>query len=196
MKSRLAGGAAFLWLMGIVLATRPFMDFETRPGDDAVVPSKWPNQSKLHPVPGQPTLIMMAHPKCPCTDASLDELADLVRNAGTPILGFVLFDRPSGLPSSWTRTPLWEKARGIPGMTPVEDPEATEARLFGATTSGHVFLYDAQGTLQFSGGITSSRGARGESAGKTSLLSHVTRGSGDLTRTPVFGCPLRERQER
>jgi hypothetical protein len=116
----------------------------------------------------------------------LDALAEVILKAPAPLKGYIVFLRPEGLPSSWAHTPLWEKARTIPGMIPVEDPEGREAGFFGATTSGHAFLYDAQGTLQFSGGLTSSRGAQGDSAGKDSLSSFIAQKSCGFSRTPIF----------
>jgi hypothetical protein len=139
---------------------------------------------------------MVAHPRCPCTGASLDALSEVILKGPAPLRGYIVFLRPEGLPSSWAHTPLWEQARTIPGMIPVEDPEGRDAGLFGATTSGHVFLYDAQGTLQFSGGITSSRGAHGSSAGQDSILSLMAQKPCGFSRTPVFGCSLQENQDR
>ncbi len=192
----LLGGTALLWLTAVGLATGRFMEVERQPGPEAAGRANWPANSRLQPFKGESTGLMIAHPRCPCTRASLDELADVIRRAPTPMRGYVLFLKPADLPSSWTRTTSWEKVLEIPGWIPIEDPEGEEARLFGATTSGHVFLYDPRGRLQFSGGITPGRGVRGGSVGKDSLLSFVTPGNSGITRTPVFGCPLHENPER
>jgi hypothetical protein len=195
-KKRLVGSVVLLWLAGVGLVARQFMSFERRPGKETAVSSSWPNESTLRPIAGQSTLVMIVHPKCPCSGASLDELADLVLKSPNSLRGYILFEKPEGVPSSWPRSPLWQKASGIPGMIPVVDSEEKEAPLFGASTSGHVFLYDAQGVLQFSGGITSGRGTRGESAGKASLFSYGDRGIRSFSRTPVFGCPLVDSRQR
>jgi hypothetical protein len=185
---------SLLWLAGIGAGTTAFMNYERRPGDVHPQVVHWPLASALRPIYGQSTLVLIAHPKCPCSAASLDELADLVASSPGPIHGYVLFMRPSDLDPSWAHTGLWERARKIPGFQPVEDVNGREARLFGAATSGHVLAFDSQGVLRFSGGITGARGARGESAGKASLRALLTTGTTALARTTVFGCPLEDRE--
>ena len=70
------------------------------------------------------------------------------------------------------------------------DDEGTEANRFHAATSGQTLLYDAAGSLLFSGGITGSRGHSGDNAGQTAIVSLVNSGAPRLTETSVFGCPL------
>jgi hypothetical protein len=70
------------------------------------------------------------------------------------------------------------------------DEAGREAARFGATTSGHVLLYDRGGRLRFSGGITASRGHVGDNAGRAALLGLLIHGETERERTPVFGCPL------
>lgn len=135
---------------------------------------------------------MAAHPKCPCTRASLDELAAILTRSPKPVTCYVLFWRPPELPGAWARTSLWDKASEIPGVMPVDDVGGREALRFGATTSGQVFLFDRAGALRFSGGLTSARGAVGDSAGATSLSRYLQTGTLPFSRTPVFGCPLTE----
>src|SRR5712691_5642885 len=59
-----------------------------------------------------------------------------------------------------------------------------------APTSGQTVLYDSQGRLLFSGGITGSRGHSGDNAGRSSIVSLVNAGVADQKETIVFGCPL------
>jgi hypothetical protein len=69
------------------------------------------------------------------------------------------------------------------------------ARQLGAETSGYVALYDANGRLLFSGGITRSRGHEGESAGRRTICALL---AGEVVadpKTPVFGCPLFAREQ-
>lgn len=166
------------------------MDGERRPGAELPPSESWPQKSMLQRSGTWATLVMIAHPKCPCTRSSLDQLAEIVGRAPHTIKGYVLFTRPRELPSTWSHTSLWERASEIPGFTPIEDPDAAEAHLFGAGTSGHVLLYDADGQLRFSGGITSARGITGESAGKSSIQAYLATGKSPFVRTPVFGCSV------
>ncbi len=76
-------------------------------------------------------------------------------------------------------------------MRVIRDDGALMAAAFGAETSGQVFLYDAQGSLRFSGGITESRGHVGDNAGRAAVEQLLQGKAPVKTRTPVFGCSLR-----
>ena len=108
---------------------------------------------------------------------------------------YVLFLKPEGLPGDWAWTDLWRSAAAIPGVTPIIDNGRYEARLFQATTSGQTVLYDHQGELIFSGGITASRGHFGDNAGKTAIIALMNTKFPNLKETDVFGCPLFESSE-
>ena len=56
----------------------------------------------------------------------------------------------------------------LPDVTVVRDDMAGEARRFGAVTSGQTLLFDTQGNLLFSGGITAARAQAGDNAGRAS----------------------------
>lgn len=182
---------ALVWVGSLALGVDRLMAYERRPGARLAAGPEWPRDSRLTRLPGQPTLVIAVHPKCPCTAATFDELITVLSRApGTA--GIVLFARPSGLPSSWAHTSLWEKVKSLPGWTPVEDEGGIESARFGASTSGHVLVYDATGRLRFSGGITSARGARGGSAGADAVLALLSGRPPAFERTPVFGCPLND----
>ena len=61
---------------------------------------------------------------------------------------------------------------------------------FGALASGQTMFYDADGTLQFSGGITASRGHSGDNAGRSTITALLFNGKSAVRSTPVFGCYL------
>jgi len=102
----------------------------------------------------------------------------------------VLFLSPEGVPSNWSRTDTWRAASRIPGVTVMEDEGGREAALFGASTSGQVVVYDEEGRLMFSGGITPSRGHPGENAGRSRIVSLVSGRPVDRRISQVFGCAL------
>ena len=72
----------------------------------------------------------------------------------------------------------------------VVDDNGVEARRFHAVTSGQTALYDIEGRLLFSGGITGSRGHSGDNAGRSAIVSLLNTGDAERTETSVFGCPL------
>jgi hypothetical protein len=72
----------------------------------------------------------------------------------------------------------------------LDDSGGIEARLFNGATSGQTVLYNNQGQLLFSGGITASRSHFGDNAGQASIVAIVNAEAPEKTETSVFGCPL------
>jgi hypothetical protein len=78
-------------------------------------------------------------------------------------------------------------------VTVLTDEKGTEAAKFGAKTSGHTLVFDREGTLLFSGGITGSRGHAGANAGESAVLAALRGETMAQSRTLVFGCSLQKR---
>jgi hypothetical protein len=195
-KNRLiltAAGALWLLMIGAGIVT--LWDYESTPGVAASTPELWPAASRIKPTAGRATLVMLAHPHCPCTRASIGELSRLMTEAQGRVTAYVLFVKPQGFSDEWVQSDLWASAAAIPGVTPVMDDGGAEAALFRAETSGQTVLYDSTGNLLFRGGITSARGHAGDNAGRTAIVSLLTDGDADRRDTPVFGCPLFARTE-
>jgi hypothetical protein len=102
----------------------------------------------------------------------------------------VEFYKPENFPRDWEKTDLWKAAAAIPGVTVSSDLDGQAARLFGATTSGYVALYDTRGELVFHGGITGSRGHTGANRGSSAVLDYLSQGNSESHQTYTFGCPL------
>jgi hypothetical protein len=132
----------------------------------------------------------LAHPHCPCTRATIGELASIMAHSQGRLTAYVLFLKPAGFSEEWEKSDLWRSAESIPGVTAVIDDEGAEANRFHAATSGQTLLYDAGGHLLFSGGITGSRGHSGDNAGHSAIVSLVNAGVAEQTESFVFGCPL------
>lgn len=164
--------------------------YEATPGPATQAPHEWPTGTTLVPAEHGPTLVMFAHPRCPCTRASLDELHQLVAQCGGTVKPLVVFFAPSAAGADWDRTDLWRNAASIPGARVLEDRDGREAGRFGAETSGHTLLYDSSGHLQFSGGITSSRGHHGDNPGRGMLVALLRGGAPAGCETSVYGCPI------
>jgi hypothetical protein len=178
------------WLVVVGVGTGALLVYEHTPGREAGVPIHWPSESKIPRDPGQPTLIMFAHPHCPCTRASIGELMVLMTHCQKRVRASVLFFQPKGSGEDWPRTDLWRSAEAIPGVTVRADEGGAEAKCFEATTSGHIVLYDVDGKLLFSGGITSSRGHYGDNVGRSAVTQLLHHEMADVPETPVFGCSL------
>jgi hypothetical protein len=183
--------SALVWLACVGSGLWVLWAYDNRPGPNANAPGHWPAQSQLTRSPDGPTLLVVAHPQCTCTRASLDELAEILARASTRRpRTYVLFLKPSGVEEGWEQTDLWRRAAALPDVTVVRDADGAEARRFGVETSGQTMLYDAGGALIYSGGITGSRGHSGENAGELALVALLTRGRADRTKAGVFGCSL------
>lgn len=192
---------AVAWVLAVGAGMGILLRYESRPGAPASPRSeRWPEQSALRRAPGRATLVMVAHPRCPCTRASLAELARLMIRCGDRVSAHVLFVLPPGKGAAWGRTDLWRSARAIPGVDARLDPGGIEARrCFGAATSGQTFLYHENGRLLFRGGITAARGHEGDNAGSDAVAAlvrdagaHRATGAAPAS-TPVFGCALFDR---
>jgi hypothetical protein len=164
--------------------------YASHPGPGAHPPRHWPEGSRIARSPDRATLLMLVHPRCPCSRASVGELAALMTPLHGRLSAHVLFLQPAGLPDDWTQTDLWESAAAIPGVEMVQDHDGVEARRFGAVTSGQVILYDAGGELLFSGGVTPARGHSGDSTGRDAILALLIDGASEASETSVFGCSL------
>jgi hypothetical protein len=135
-------------------------------------------------------LVLFAHPHCPCTRASLSELAELAHQAGPNLAIRVVFVRPSDAPEGWEHSELWSMAAAIPGVQVSCDIDGSAARRCGATTSGHLVVYDPLGQVAFYGGITRGRGRVGESSARQTILALLAGSKPAIRETPVFGCAL------
>jgi hypothetical protein len=136
---------------------------------------------------------MFAHPKCPCTRASLSLLQELLGRAGSEsVSANVVFMSPARGGDDWQDSHTWRTAKAIPGLALANDRGGAEAARFGVQTSGHTLLFDARGALLFSGGLTASRGHEGESLAFDHLLALLKRDStpSSAPAAPVFGCAL------
>jgi hypothetical protein len=181
------------WMAALAFGARTLLKYETTPGRVGVVSSSWPSASIVPRKSDKPTLVMLAHPHCPCTRASVGELSELMAHAMGKVNAYVLFVKPPGAGADWDDTDLRRTAAAIPGVTVLTDEDGIEAARFGAETSGHTLVFDRDGTLVFSGGITASRGHAGDNAGESAVLAALNQEPLARNRTPVFGCSLTKR---
>lgn len=179
-----------LWLLLAATGLWILFEYENTPGIAAAPLVKFPSESRLNRTPNLPTLIMLVHPHCPCSRASMGELELLMAQTQGRIKTYVLFLKPGSFTDDWEKTDLWQTASEIPGVEAVQDKDGREAELFKAATSGQTFLYDADGKLLFKGGITAGRGHSGDNDGRRAIVALLSGDKADQTETAVYGCPL------
>ena len=184
--------AATAWIGVLCTGWYVLADYESRPGPAADVPVTWPSESAVRPASDKATLVMLAHPRCPCTRASLNELAVLATRLRGRLQTEVFFYKPEGAPDAWAHTDLWRSAERLPGVSVHVDEEGAEAARWGALVSGQTALYSPDGRLLFAGGITGARGHAGDNHGRRAVIDWVTKGRADRAQTFVFGCTLRQ----
>jgi hypothetical protein len=189
--SRMAYFVPLLWAAAVVGGLATLQAYKSRPGTAGHTPALFGELPPLANSAGRPRLLMFVHPKCPCSRASLNELAEIVARERSKVTVEVVFVTLDSAGSDWANTPLREQAAAIPGVHLVDD-DGTLAHRLGAETSGYVVLYGADGKLLFSGGITRARGHEGDSSGRHAICA-LLNGDADAVagaKTPVFGCPL------
>ncbi len=179
--------AVFVWTIAVGAGVGRIWKYKNTPGAATAAPATWPGSALISP-PGQTTLVMFVHPRCPCSRASLTELSQIMEREQGRTAAWVMFLRPVGTTENWERTPTWKAAQGLPGVAVLTDATGAEAARFGVSTSGHVVLYDAKGHLLFSGGITGSRGHVGDNSGQQSVVSLLEGRPAEQTGHPVYGC--------
>lgn len=137
----------------------------------------------------KPALIMLVHPQCPCSRASLTELSRLAALCPNKANMSVLFLRPAGCPEAFADTSLRRQAEAIPGVSVATDDNGDAAQRFGAATSGETVLYAPDGHLLYHGGLTGSRGHEGDNMG-LSAVAALLHGASGPSQAPVYGCPM------
>jgi len=194
-KNAIIAVAVALWIPAVGYGINALWKYSITAGHPAEPPSEWPRFAPIERAAGRSTLVMFAHPQCPCTRASLGELAIIMAHARDRVNAFVFFYRPSAEPGEWTQTDLWQTATAIPGVRALEDRDGAVAGSFGVFTSGQTLLYGPDGRLRFQGGITAFRGHSGDNAGRSAITALLQDDAmvakvGPVT-APVFGCSLR-----
>ena len=181
--------AGTLWLATVAAAYEAIRRFETTPGLPASAPRTWPAATAVARAAGSWSLVMLVHPHCSCSRASVQELAEIVEKAPRDVQTTVLVYRPREMKPGWERTNVYDAASRIRRARVMLDRDGAEAQLFGGFTSGQTFLYDGEGRLRFAGGVTSLRGHAGLNRGRADVIRIARQRSGNGTH-PVFGCAI------
>src|SRR3954447_8938178 len=97
-----------IWIVTIAVMFRAIRRFETTPGRAAVARRAWPAGSSIHPTAGQWSLVMLVHPHCSCSRASVTELQAILDKAPASLKTYVLVYRPSDAAAGWEKTDVVE----------------------------------------------------------------------------------------
>lgn len=179
-----------VWLLAVFLGFRLVIDFDMTPGEAGIAPQQRPAGVVPREDADRPTLMLFAHPRCPCTKAALGELNRVLTACPGLVDVRVYFRTPENPSQEWTNTALWQDASVLPGTTVTADEGGVLAREFDIKTSGHVLLYSPEGRLLYSGGITAARGEEGDNPGRSAVVALIKGGGAAQPEFHVYGCPL------
>jgi hypothetical protein len=182
------------WVISIAAGVHLLWRYEAYAGVAAEPPAFWPEQSRIAPSHGQSSLVLFAHPHCPCTRATMAELAEIMARCGDRVRTTVVILHPDGVDDGWEQSSIWPDAENTPGVAVIRDDGCIESKRFGVATSGQALLYSPDGRLLFTGGITAGRGHVGDNFGRAAIMSLILHSpSPKLERIvagSVYGCPL------
>ncbi|WP_404362787.1 RedB protein [Corallococcus coralloides] len=176
------------WLVASVLGLGLVWSHANAAGLAATPPGRLPE--RFTRAPDTWTLLVFLHPQCPCSRATLAELAKLLDRHGARLSTRVFVWAPREAPPGFERSELWTRAGALPGVEVVADVDGQAARELGARTSGQLVLFSPDGVERFSGGITPARGHEGDSAGGRALRALLDSQVSSAAPAPVFGCAL------
>lgn len=180
-----------VWLGLLAGGNAMLASYAHSPGEIAAPETASPNVEALRLTESMDPLAVrvsiFVHPDCPCTAASLDELAEAVRGAGAYVA--LVASGPQAQAGRPALMRLEQRAQAE-GWTLTLDYTGQHAKQHGARTSGHTVVYTPNHKLAFHGGVTASRGHRGPNPG-IRAVHDLVRGQPTPTEShPVFGCPI------
>jgi len=176
------------WVILIAVAFTALLTFHNMPGERSDHGTIWPANKSITLDTQRANLVVFIHPKCPCSVATLSELARIQSACGARVSTQVVFYSPADM--QWKDTSKVRQALAIPNVRITNDVDGKLAEQFGALTSGHSLLYSSDGRRVFRGGITPARGHEGENPGRSSVIRYVLEGNIGCEKTNVFGCPI------
>ena len=174
-------------VLGGVLAVTAYSN---SPGTQLDTGYEWPTGSTITLHSHLPTILLFVHPKCPCSLATVRELQRSLGSDSDAMSIQIGLYCPEDSEGSWTDTRLKRLAEQAFANSTFVDQNGTEAKRFGAITSGHVLAFSPTGRRLFRGGVTSARGHEGDNLGVEALRKIVAGEPNSCTTTPVFGCPI------
>ncbi|WP_220498247.1 TlpA family protein disulfide reductase [Rhodopirellula sp. JC639] len=178
-------------------------DYSSRPGKSGQAPLRVTDVrlsdtslADAFPAPGVPTLLVFYHPKCPCTVATVRVLERLQPRFRPKLRITAVAYCPGDQQDTWIESRTTTALSKLASSQVVVDRGGKLCKRFGVFVSGQVLLYDGEGRLSFSGGITPYRGHEGDSPSSLDLLKRINTSHDDCGSWPVFGCSMLSDSER
>src|ERR1043165_5323235 len=90
-RRSLIAAFAVPWMAAVAWGFYALARYDATPGASAEAPAHWPSDAPLALDPTRLTLLLFAHPRCPCTRATLGELDRVIAASGERLSAHVLF---------------------------------------------------------------------------------------------------------
>jgi hypothetical protein len=191
--SLLLAAALLIWTGAVGLGFVLLLVYKHKPQSAGATPASLPILPEIAPSSDPMTLIVFAHPHCPCTRATFRQLDRLLVSAANRAALHVVLVDVADAPQKLADSPMARSAANIAGAK-LHFDDGELAKRFGVHTSGHVLLYDASGVLRFSGGLTPYRGHEGPCLAVDVLRGFLMESpqppSDAPFQFPVYGCLL------
>ena len=177
------------WLLAVAACLSGLGAYSWQPGQPSDVADELPSGVPVELGP-RGALVIFVHPHCPCSLASLEEVARILRDStDAPQIELFAFI-PRSEEEGWVDGRIWRRAAELGEIRRRLDRAGDLARELGVTTSGHVIAYGPDGARRFDGGVTAGRGHLGPSAPGARLMQVLAGGEPAPEAFPVFGCGL------
>lgn len=181
---------SMIWLLISIFGVFYLFQYSAKPGASSKNSTIWPVGSHISKPKEKNTLVIFAHPHCPCSKATIRELERLIPHIKDKVDMHVVFVKPKNKNITWVKGSLWKQVQSLPSVHASIDQDGFESKVFGAKTSGQVYFYNSNNKLVFSGGITPSRGHEGDSLGRKYILDAIQSPTDEIKISQVFGCAL------
>ena len=183
--------ACVLWCGVIAFGYASLLRYSFGVGNASPAPRTIPSSLAGFGTAGRPQLFVALHPRCPCSRATVRELAKILTRAANATETTVFMYKPGKESDSWMDGVLLQECRRM-NCQIRPDPNGQLAASLGSFTSGRVVLYDGHGKLRYHGGITGSRGHEGDNAGERAVIEILQGRRESQKSLPVFGCAIEE----
>src|SRR5947209_9261566 len=92
---------ALAWVGAVAAGFVSLWAYEAAPGARGQAPERWPAESRLPRPASRGALVVAIHPRCPCSRATLEELAEVVDRCRGGLDVHVLCYRPPSADPGW-----------------------------------------------------------------------------------------------
>jgi peroxiredoxin len=180
-------------ILGLLLATTPSPATVGKPAPDFTAVDENGATYELAKLRGHAVVLEWTNPDCPFVERhySADTMEKLAKTLGASDVVWLAVN------STYTNTPAdtraWKAEQGFAYPT-LQDADGTLGHLYGARTTPHMFVIDADGVLRYTGAIDDDPNGKA-----TTPLNYVgnavaallASGSPDPSETKSYGCSVK-----